>query len=220
MNGYIYKILSKQTNRFYIGSSKVLKSRWSWHKNKLKNNKHHNIHLQRIYNKYGFQDLLFMEVECCLLEELLKKEQFYINCFRNNELLLNVALNAGGGDTISQHPNKENIIKKISLSSKKRYKNGEVSEEFLKSQGRFKKGVDHSGEKNSMYGKHHKDTTKEIIGLKTYIRTKFSRDIEKEIIKKLNCNEDIKKIALDYKCSVNKIKTLIKYNANKINFCK
>ena len=215
MDGYIYKIISKQTCNFYIGSSKTIDSRWRWHRNKLRNNKHHNIHLQRIYNKYGEEDLSYHVLEMCLVENMLQLEQSYIDRFKANSLFLNVAQNAGGGDTISKHPDRKKIINKISLSSKKRYEKGLVSKEFLISQGRFKPGVDHSGKNNSMYGKKHRQDTRAKIGYKTYLRTKFTNDIEKQVLIEYNNGTSIKDLSKQYKCTVNKINTLLKYNANK-----
>lgn len=215
MTGYIYKIVSKKTGNFYIGSSKNIKTRWRWHYNKLRNNKHHNIHLQHIYNKYGERDLIFLKIEKCTTQNILIREQHYINTYQKDKHLLNVARQAGGGDTISMHPDRENIVKKISFSSKKRYKEGKVSKEFLNSQGRFKPGVDHSGEKNSMYGKTHKESTRSIIGYKTYLRTKFSNNIEKNIICDYNNGVTIALLSKKHNCTTNKIKTLLKYNADK-----
>ena len=71
----IYKIFNKITKRFYIGSSGDIPRRWRSHRNLLKNNKHHNIFLQREYNKYG-KDAFIYEVVCeTSIETLLEKEQ-------------------------------------------------------------------------------------------------------------------------------------------------
>ena len=59
----IYKIANKGTGDFYIGSAVNLNSRISIHKSTLKNNVHHNIILQRIYNKYGLDKLSFEVIE-------------------------------------------------------------------------------------------------------------------------------------------------------------
>jgi len=42
----IYKIRNKQNNKVYIGSAVDIKKRWRDHKWNLKENKHHNPHLQ------------------------------------------------------------------------------------------------------------------------------------------------------------------------------
>ena len=80
----IYKIVSKNSNEFYIGSSQNLRKRELDHFSLLKNKKHPNRYLQRIWNKY--QDLYFTIIEECSIEFLIEREQFYIDnlCPRYN----------------------------------------------------------------------------------------------------------------------------------------
>lgn len=49
----IYIITNLINNKYYIGSSKSVLDRLSWHKSHLKSRTHHNEHLQKSYNKYG-----------------------------------------------------------------------------------------------------------------------------------------------------------------------
>ena len=54
MKGTIYKIKSKVNGKVYIGmTTRNIEIRWYEHKTELIRNKHHNIKLQRHYNKYG-----------------------------------------------------------------------------------------------------------------------------------------------------------------------
>ena len=78
----IYKITCKSNGRFYIGSSCNINKRLSDHKNKLRKNKHHNPKLQNSFNKYKEVDFLFEIIETCSKEELLKREQYYINVLK------------------------------------------------------------------------------------------------------------------------------------------
>ena len=48
----IYKIITPGDRYYYIGSAKNLKTRFNRHKWELRNNRHHNICMQNIYNKY------------------------------------------------------------------------------------------------------------------------------------------------------------------------
>jgi len=76
----IYKIESKvRPERFYIGSAIDIKDRWRCHLKDLKYNKHGSIILQRHYDKYGADDLVFSVIEPCLPQFLIIREQYYID---------------------------------------------------------------------------------------------------------------------------------------------
>lgn len=78
-NTGIYQIKSIKTERVYIGSAINIKTRWNRHRRDLLKNAHHSSFLQRHYNKYGINDLIFSIVEFCKKEDLLLKEQIYLN---------------------------------------------------------------------------------------------------------------------------------------------
>lgn len=75
----VYQILSKINGKFYIGSSVNLKQRKELHLIHLRGRVHSNKHLQRHYDKYGINDLLFIPIEYCPKEKLIIREQFYID---------------------------------------------------------------------------------------------------------------------------------------------
>ena len=84
----IYLIVSKINGKRYIGSSVRICVRWSEHKSDLRLNRHHSPLLQRHYNKYGEDDLVFSVLEVIDRGELslndfkqllLDKEQIYLN---------------------------------------------------------------------------------------------------------------------------------------------
>lgn len=105
--GYVYKIINLETNKYYLGSTKEIKKRTLRHFNELRKNKHHCIHLQRAFNKYGENNFkLEIIFEC---ENFKEKEQELLNSISFNELY-NISKSASGGDLISNHPNRENII--------------------------------------------------------------------------------------------------------------
>lgn len=86
MNSGIYLIKNKITGKVYVGQSKNVKSRLFVHKSNLKLNKHYNHHLQSSVNKYGIESFVFKEIESCKVEELNKREIFWIqklNSFKN-----------------------------------------------------------------------------------------------------------------------------------------
>lgn len=79
MKSGIYKITNKTTNRFYIGSAINFDRRKLEHFRKLRNDIHENIHLQRLYNKYGEDDFEIELILECEKQILLQQEQIFIN---------------------------------------------------------------------------------------------------------------------------------------------
>lgn len=95
---YIYKILNKVNNKFYIGSTNNYKNRWSAHKWKLNNNKHENKHLQGAWNIYGKENFDFSIVEKCEEDVKFEREQWYLdNLMPFSPSGYNLCTNAGGG---------------------------------------------------------------------------------------------------------------------------
>lgn len=108
----IYKIVCN--DKIYIGSAKDIDKRWKRHLNDLKNNKHVNKHLQRAFDKYGKESFNYEIIELCSEKELLFKEQFYIDDIQPfNENGFNIGKKACGGDNLTNNPNREDIIDRM-----------------------------------------------------------------------------------------------------------
>ena len=93
----VYAIEHIESGRMYIGSTKrSLSRRWNEHCQELKHKKHHNRHLQEDWNKYGRQAFEFRCIEQCLPNELIIREQYYLDRYRalDSGLLYNMCLNA------------------------------------------------------------------------------------------------------------------------------
>lgn len=68
--GYVYEILNIQNNKKYIGSTKKdPKIRKTRHITTLRNGTHHNVYLQRAFNKYGEKSFQFNILEKDIPEE-------------------------------------------------------------------------------------------------------------------------------------------------------
>ena len=113
----IYRIKNLVNEKCYYGSSKNIEKRWRRHLNQLRNKTHINCILQNAWNKYGEDNFIFEIVERCELENIFEVEQKYIDTCGD----YNIGLRASGGDNISRNPNKDEIIKKMTDSVKKRY---------------------------------------------------------------------------------------------------
>ena len=71
----VYEIKNKLNNKTYIGSSIQLNRRLWYHKHQLRKGTHHNIHLQRAWNKYGKDAFEFSILVVCEEHDLLLFEQ-------------------------------------------------------------------------------------------------------------------------------------------------
>lgn len=109
----IYCIEHIDSGKKYIGSSNNIRRRFMKHRYDLKYNKHHCVHLQRAVNKYGIESFSFYIMEETFnktVKELHSLEKKYIDATIN---LYNVG-SVGGGDNLTNHPDREDIIRRIS----------------------------------------------------------------------------------------------------------
>lgn len=83
----IYIIRNTVNNKVYIGSAIDIKKRWRDHKWCLKENKHHNPHLQASYNKYGLENFKFIIGLKCNFDDLLLEESKLIKKFKSQNNL-------------------------------------------------------------------------------------------------------------------------------------
>jgi len=143
----IYKILNKINNKIYIGSATNIKKRWRDHKWYLKQNKHHNLHLQSAWNKYGEENFEFTIILECTIDELIIKEKEFIILFKSK--------NSNHGYNIND-PRKIYLGKNCSEEIKNKQ-----SERML-------------GEKNPMYGKYGREHPKFNISPSAIVRNKMS----------------------------------------------
>lgn len=139
---YIYEIRNLVTDKRYIGRTKEPQKRKYRHFNDLKNGKHHCLYLQRSYDKHGCENFKFTIIEEVKnFKEACEREEFYL---KSNEELYNTSVLSSGGDLISYHPNRANIIKKIAEASKKTW-------ESFSEEERERRSENLKGSKNPNY---------------------------------------------------------------------
>lgn len=117
----IYAIYSEYTGKMYIGSSKDIRTRLRNHFNELRKNKHHSSYLQNSFNKYGekvFETMILEEVQ---ENELLVKEQWYLDILD----CANPNLGYNSSPTADRATMSEYGKKKVSESNYRRLANGE-----------------------------------------------------------------------------------------------
>lgn len=113
----IYKIANIETGDFYIGSAVNLNGRFRVHKSTLRNQKHDNQILQRVYNKYGMEKLSFEIVEYIKnINNLISREQHYLDTLNPRYNILKIAGNTLGYKFSQESKNK---LSKAQLGNKK-----------------------------------------------------------------------------------------------------
>jgi hypothetical protein len=75
----IYKITHLGSGKSYIGSSNNLRLREQQHFSSLRLGYHRNRYLQRAFDKYGEDDFKFEIIEYCPVEQLVMREQYWID---------------------------------------------------------------------------------------------------------------------------------------------
>lgn len=148
----IYKIQNILNGKVYIGSSVHIMSRWSRHRTDLIKNKCCSIRLQNSYNKYGLENFKYSIIEECSIDELIIREQFYIDIFDSYENGYNSAPKAG--NTLGYSPTQEtrDKISKAMKGEKNPFYGKKHSEESLKKMSESHSGVKLSEEQKKKIG--------------------------------------------------------------------
>ena len=116
---YIYKTTNNVNGKVYIGKSE-----------KTFDGSYYGsgILLWKAIEKYGIENFQVEVLELCeTVEQLNDREIYWIDQHKDHSY--NIAKGGSGGDTISFHPNREEIIKKRNLSVSRSLLGHEVSEE-------------------------------------------------------------------------------------------
>jgi group I intron endonuclease len=157
----VYKISNTlcPEGKYYIGYSCNIKQRLQTHKSTLRGGKHRNIRMQRAYEKYGSECFDYEILQECENEEDAKNvELSYLEDLTIRDKLYNLHYNSSGGDMLTFHPDREQIIERMKNTQKKR--NSELTQEEYK-----RKFCTKTGEKNGMYGRTHTDELKKRLSI-------------------------------------------------------
>jgi group I intron endonuclease len=151
-------ILNIITKKFYVGRTIDFNKRVEQHRKALNNNRHHSIYLQNSWNKHSEENFQFLIIRAIDdPKEMLEAEQLLLNTYRG--VLYNVGRNSkDGGDLISYHPNRNEIVDRMTESLNVRYSKM-TKEEKVEKYGKL-------GPKNGMYGRTHTDEARSAISEK------------------------------------------------------
>jgi group I intron endonuclease len=183
----IYKIQSVvDPTRVYIGSAVDIKRRWYFHYKQLREGKHHSIKLQRHYDKYGKDDLLFTVIEFCDKKDTLIREQVYLDDLAP---YFNICLVAGSSLGIKRTElQKEQIRKSLTRRIGCNLGRKASAEENRLNSERQR------GEKSHRYGVKLTDETKHKIGLGNLgkVRSEEFKQFLSKIQRGKKCSEEHK----------------------------
>lgn len=112
----IYVIRQIATRNAYIGSSSKLSTRFGQHKSLLRAGKHHSPYLQNAWNKYGEGAFVFEILEECPKENLIEREQYYIDLLGG---VFNVGKVAGTRRGVPQSPETIEKVRQAHLGKKR-----------------------------------------------------------------------------------------------------
>jgi group I intron endonuclease len=153
----VYKITNTlcPEGKYYIGYSCNVKQRWQKHKSTLRCGSHCNILMQRAYEKYGSEWFDYEILQECENEEEAKNvELSYLEDKTIRDKLYNLHYNSSGGDMLTFHPDRKQIIEKRVKEQK------EQISKMTKEERHERWGQ--PGVKNGMYGRTHTDEVKRL----------------------------------------------------------
>ena len=156
----VYRIRNILDNKRYVGSAQDLEEHWGEYRKALRERRHHNIRLQRAWNKYGEENFVY-EIEGEVegnRNVLLACEQIYLDEGFKQGILYNIARKAGGGN-LGPEVNRKKSGKNHPMYGKPR------TEEFKQAQSKFMKDW-HEENENPYKGKHHTEITCDQISEK------------------------------------------------------
>lgn len=186
-NTGVYQIVSCINNKLYIGSTVDFKTRKKQHIYSLIQSTHNNSHLQNHVNKYGISDLKFKMIEYCKKEELLIREQFYLDTAQPDFNICTIATSRLGvkasKETIEKikkgakrgkdNPSSRQSVKdKISKANTGKVRTTETKAQISASVKEWNKT-----HVNPFKGKQHSEEAKNRMSLKTKGRVAWNKGI-------------------------------------------
>lgn len=118
----VYVALCKSNGRYYVGSSCDIAKRKSRHLRDLRKGKHHNSFFQRVFNKYGEESFIWKIKLVETIEQALALEQHYLYKSTLDGKAMNIGLDASGGDNLTRHPRRVEIIAQMRATLVERMK--------------------------------------------------------------------------------------------------
>ena len=149
--GYLYIIRNKVNDKFYLGSTNNYHKRKINHFSQLRCDKHHSIHLQRAYDKYGEDNFEFIIIETCFNH--LEREQELLDIINLRKDTYNISSDATGGNRKPRYKEENSNWRGGKTFCKCGTRINSNTKTCIKCQ-------DKTGKNNPFYGKTHTKETK------------------------------------------------------------
>ena len=187
----IYKIINRTNGKFYIGSSININKRWNKHIGDLNANRHHNLHLQRAWNKYGGDNFEFRLVEAVedfnMLEDTEQRWMDNTKCY-----LPNIGYNLSADATRPSVGSNKSTVSIVRTDTQKLILNKQINKNeghMLFVLGSFLSKYDNSVKLKGKYPSI--EEIKEITGFGNNVCYKTLKTLEeKNLIKRKNINKN------------------------------
>lgn len=123
----IYELRNVVNKKIYVGKSINLAWRWKNHIHLLRTGKHHNIYLQRAWNKHGKDAFNFSVLEYCEVDLLNEREMFWIRELKSLYSECGYNLTLGGEGMIPD----DDVIERIRQKALAQHRNMSKEERAL-----------------------------------------------------------------------------------------
>lgn len=199
MTSGVYKITNTQNGKCYVGSAIDLEKRKKEHLRMLNRNYHNNNYLQNAWNKYGSNSFDFLVVEKCTKEDLLLREQYWIDKENSYESGYNLRPQAANNFGMKHS---RQTIKKIKESNLGLKRSKETREKMRQSK-LGKKRIPHNEETKRKIGLGNRGTNSKLSPIQVV-----------EIRKKYACGKTSqRKLAREYSVSKGAIERVVKFKS-------
>jgi len=157
----IYGIRNLNNEKIYVGSSIDFEKRILEHKDSLNKNCHHNILLQRSWNKYGESSFVFFLLEKCEKNCLIEEEQYWMDFYNSYNPYKGYNINPTAGSRLgSKHTDdSKKLMSDYRKSDMYWWRGRKHSPETIEKLKESKRG-----DKNPFYGKHLTEEHKRKVG--------------------------------------------------------
>lgn len=162
MTGGIYEIRNKVNGKYYLGRAERFKARFNRHRYDLRRGRHPCLYLQRAWNKYGEDAFEFVAVIECIVEAAQKVEEERLSS--GDRLLYTVSRMSSGGDGLTNHPHREQIVARQSAAAC-------VAMAALSPQERIRR-YGRSGERTGMAGRRQTEESRQTMSETTLLNMK------------------------------------------------